>query len=128
MNAAGGQQGSNVGNHMMQRPRADADRSPPSVMDDQMGHSDGSVQARYAHATTDMRGRLLDGLTAAWENAVQARRQLSPGSPVAILDRMLRAKIVSPNSPTVTPSMEKGRFPLNGTGPDLLLFGRADRI
>jgi hypothetical protein len=30
-------------------------------MDDQMGHSDGSVQARYAHATAEMVRRLMDG-------------------------------------------------------------------
>src|SRR3954466_9187084 len=73
--------------------------TPATVMDDQMGHSDGSVQARYAHATADMVRRLLDGLTQVWENALAARRQLSPGSPVAALDGLLRDKIVSQNSP-----------------------------
>jgi hypothetical protein len=37
--------------------------TPSTVMDDQMGHSDGSVQARYAHATAEMVRRLMDGLT-----------------------------------------------------------------
>ena len=37
-----------------------------------------------------MRRRLLDGLTELWEAALDARRALSPGSPVAILDRLLR--------------------------------------
>jgi integrase len=41
--------------------------TPPTLMDDQMGHSDGSVQARYAHATSEMLRRLLDGLTGLWD-------------------------------------------------------------
>jgi integrase len=64
--------------------------TPPTLMDDQMGHSDGSVQARYAHATVEMERRLLDGLTAVWESALDARRRMSDGSPVAVLDRLLR--------------------------------------
>jgi hypothetical protein len=36
--------------------------------------------------------RLLDGLTELWEaGALQARREISPGSPVAVLDRLLRS-------------------------------------
>jgi hypothetical protein len=58
-------------------------------MDDQMGHSDGSVQARYAHATSEMLRRLLDGLTGVWTEALDARRALCLGSPVAVLDRLL---------------------------------------
>jgi hypothetical protein len=64
--------------------------TPPTLMDDQMGHSDGSVQARYAHATSDMLRRLLDGLTGLWTEALEARRALSPGSAVGVLDRLLR--------------------------------------
>lgn len=29
----------------------------------QMGHEDGSLQARYSHVPSSMIGRLLDGLT-----------------------------------------------------------------
>jgi hypothetical protein len=102
--------------------------TPPIVMDAQMGHSDGSVQARYAHATTDMVQRLLDGLTAIWENALEARWQLAPGSPVAVLDGLLRAKIVSQDSPRGARETEKAGPRLRDTGPDLLVYGRADRI
>jgi hypothetical protein len=45
---------------------------PSTVMVDQMGHTDGSVQARYAHPTTDMVRRLLDGLAGVSENALGA--------------------------------------------------------
>jgi integrase len=102
--------------------------TPSTVMDDQMGHSDGSVQARYAHATTDMVRRLLDGLTAVWESALEARRQLSPGSPVSVLDGLLRNKIVSQNSPEDARETEKAGPRLRDTGPDLLFRSRADRI
>jgi hypothetical protein len=33
--------------------------------------------------------RLLDGLTDLWVVALDARREFSPGSPVAVLDRLL---------------------------------------
>jgi integrase len=102
--------------------------TPSTVMDDQMGHSDGSVQARYAHATADIVHRLMDGLTTVWENALDARAGLSPGSPVAILDRLLRDKIVSQISPEGDPVTEEGRSALRYTGPDLLFHSRADRI
>lgn len=64
--------------------------TPANLMDAQMGHADGSVQAIYAHVTAEMIGRLLQGLTATWTTALDARRRLSPGSPVAALDRLLR--------------------------------------
>jgi hypothetical protein len=64
--------------------------TPGTLMDAQMGHADGSVQARYAHVTSAMIERLPDGLTGMWESALAARRELSAGSPVAVLDRLLR--------------------------------------
>jgi integrase len=40
--------------------------TPGTLMDAQMGHADGSVQARYAHVTSAMTERLPDGLTGMW--------------------------------------------------------------
>jgi hypothetical protein len=60
-------------------------------MDERMGHEDSSVQARYSHVTAEMRRRLMEGLTALWEEALDVRRVVSPGSPVAVLDALLRA-------------------------------------
>jgi hypothetical protein len=60
-------------------------------MDERMGHEDGSVQARYSHATAAMHRRLIADLTRVWDQALDVRRQLSDGSPVEILDRLLRA-------------------------------------
>ena len=64
-------------------------RTPAGLMDAQMGHADGSVQALYSHVTDGMIRDLLDGLTGLWEQALVQRRLLSPRSPVAVLDRLL---------------------------------------
>jgi integrase len=64
--------------------------TPPKLMDDRMGHQDGSVQARYTHITAGMRSRLLDGLTQMWNEALDERRSMAPGSSVRALDRLLR--------------------------------------
>ena len=76
------------------------------LMDERMGHLDGSVSARYAHVTPGMRTRLLAGLTELWEDALSARLELCPRSPVAVLDRLLQEhaqKIISPDSPNSLP-------------------------
>lgn len=63
--------------------------TPVKLKDERMGHEDGSVQARYSHVTPDMRGRLMDGLTGLWDAALDARRAMSAGSPVGVLDALL---------------------------------------
>jgi integrase len=63
-------------------------------MDEQMGHEDGSVQARYSHVTTVMRDQLVAGLTSVWFAALDARMQFAAHSPVATLDRLLAARRV----------------------------------
>ncbi|WP_308646810.1 LacI family DNA-binding transcriptional regulator [Nocardia cyriacigeorgica] len=67
-------------------------RTPEKLIDARIGHSDGSVQGRYTHVTDDMVAELLDNLTNTWLNALDARLALCPTSPVAILDRLLRAR------------------------------------
>ncbi|WP_433615779.1 LacI family DNA-binding transcriptional regulator [Dactylosporangium sp. CA-139114] len=64
--------------------------TPRPLMDLHMGHAKTSVQEAYEHVTAGMVGRLLDGLTALWNAALAARRAMSPGSPVGVLDRLLR--------------------------------------
>ncbi|CAM5505011.1 LacI family DNA-binding transcriptional regulator [Streptomyces narbonensis] len=61
------------------------------LMDERMGHIDGSVSARYAHVTRGMRRRLMAGLTEQWEAALDARLAMCPASPVRVLDELLRA-------------------------------------
>jgi hypothetical protein len=64
---------------------------PPKLMDERMGHEDGSVQARYSHITARMRSRLMDELTEQWEKSLEARLTMHPRSPVRALDALLRA-------------------------------------
>lgn len=53
--------------------------TPAKLMDERMGHEDGSVQARYSHVTAGMRAQLMDGLTRMWNDALDQRRRISPG-------------------------------------------------
>ncbi|RKN74624.1 LacI family DNA-binding transcriptional regulator [Streptomyces klenkii] len=66
--------------------------TPPKLMDERLGHLDGSVQARYSHITSGMRRRLMEGLTEVWEASLEARRAMCLGSQVAVLDALLRGR------------------------------------
>jgi len=50
----------------------------PKLMDERLGHEDGSVQARYSHVTPGMRRQLLAGLTQLWEASPDARAAINP--------------------------------------------------
>jgi hypothetical protein len=69
------------------------------LMDERMGHIDGSVSARYAHVTRGMRERLMLGLTGQWEAALDARLALCPTSPVRVLNDLLRERASLARSP-----------------------------
>ncbi|MGW8378576.1 LacI family DNA-binding transcriptional regulator [Streptomyces sp. ODS28] len=69
--------------------------TPPKLMDERMGHLDGSVQARYDHITPQMRQNLLAGLTGEWEAALDARLAMCSTSPVAVLNDLLRARMTA---------------------------------
>ncbi|MEV7953692.1 LacI family DNA-binding transcriptional regulator [Streptomyces sp. NPDC087532] len=79
------------------------DLGTPSVLiDERMGHIDGSVSARYKHVTDGMRDRMLAGLTGLWVESLTARAALSPSSPVGVLNRLLQehaGHLLSQNSP-----------------------------
>ena len=62
--------------------------TPAKLMDERMGHEDGSVQARYSHVTAEMRRRLVGDSSNMWEAALDQRRRLSSRSPVAVLDAL----------------------------------------
>lgn len=64
------------------------------LMDERMGHIDGSVSARYAHVTPGMRRRLMLGLTEQWEAALDARLAMCPTSPVCVLNVLLEARLM----------------------------------
>jgi integrase len=63
--------------------------TPPKLMDERMGHEDGSVQARYSHVTPDMRKRLLDGLTSLWVSGLASRAKMNPCSSIRCLSLVL---------------------------------------
>jgi hypothetical protein len=65
------------------------DGTPPKLMDERLGHEDGSVQARYSHVTAEMRSRLMAGLTQLREASLEARAAMNAHPPVAVLDRLL---------------------------------------
>ena len=67
-------------------------RTAPKLMDERMGHEDGSVQSRYDHITAGMRRALMAALTEMWEESLNARLVMSPGSPVAVLHALLQAR------------------------------------
>ncbi|GAB7075416.1 hypothetical protein JCM18897A_32730 [Streptomyces sp. JCM 18897] len=62
------------------------------LMDERMGHIDGSVSARYAHVPPGMRRRLMVGLTEQWEAALDARLAMCLTLPVRVLNELLRAR------------------------------------
>jgi hypothetical protein len=66
--------------------------TPAPLMDERMGHTDGSVQARYSHVTDEMRKRLLRGLTEQRETALEARRSIALRSPIVTLDALLTGR------------------------------------
>ncbi|MFE7347483.1 LacI family DNA-binding transcriptional regulator [Streptomyces fimicarius] len=75
---------------------------PKVLIDERMGHTDGSVSARYKHVTQGMRERLMAGLTDLWVESLSARAAMAPSSPVVVLDRLLKAHsadLLSQNSP-----------------------------
>jgi len=55
-------------------------------------HLDGSVQARYSHIIAEIRWRLLEGLTDLCNAALDQRMNYSVGSPVRVLDALLRQR------------------------------------
>jgi hypothetical protein len=59
------------------------------VIDERMGHAEGSVQARYSHVTAAMR-RQLNGCPDRVVGGGAGRTTgVGSGSPVAVLDRLL---------------------------------------
>lgn len=63
--------------------------TPKPLMDERMGHRDHTVAGRYSHPTDVMRQHLKDGLTGAWEQALEQRRAMGVESSVAVLRGLL---------------------------------------
>lgn len=73
--------------------RMEGFRTPPKLMDERLGHIDGSIQARYTHITREMREELKANLTAEWEAALDARLAMFPSSPVTVLNELLQERL-----------------------------------
>lgn len=65
------------------------------LMDERLGHIDGSVSARYAHVTPGMRKRLMLGLTKQWETALDARLAMCSSSPVRALNELPQQRTIA---------------------------------
>jgi hypothetical protein len=66
--------------------------TPKVLMDERMGHEDGSVGARYSHMTDSMRATLMEQLTEVWTESLDDRLALAPRSAVPVLDRLLQER------------------------------------
>lgn len=75
------------------------------LMDERMGHTDGSVSARYSHVTPSMRRRLLEGLQERWEECVQERRAMDLESPVSLVKGILEGD--SRSTPDSRPRLQE---------------------
>ncbi|MGW4300370.1 LacI family DNA-binding transcriptional regulator [Streptomyces sp. NPDC004646] len=65
---------------------------PKVLIDERMGHEDGSVSAIYTHVTDSMRATMVDALTEVWYRALDERLALAPRSAVRALDILLQAR------------------------------------
>lgn len=73
------------------------DRIPEILVHERLGHELGGMGARYTHVTDGMRSELCEALTVRWEAALDARLEMSDGSPVAVLDELLAARRAKKN-------------------------------
>ncbi|MFD3844797.1 LacI family DNA-binding transcriptional regulator [Streptomyces microflavus] len=64
--------------------------TPKVLMDERMGHEDGSMGARYSHVTDTMRALLVEQLEEVWHETLDERLALHPRSAVPVLDRLLQ--------------------------------------
>lgn len=68
-------------------------RTPEVLSHERLGHELGGIAGLYSHVTPAMRKELMDALTQCWQQALDARAAMSPHSPVAVLDRLLQARL-----------------------------------
>ncbi|MEU4172156.1 LacI family DNA-binding transcriptional regulator [Streptomyces sp. NPDC026665] len=68
---------------------------PKVLIDERMGHEDGSVSALYTHITDSMRASMVDALTEVWTRSLDERLALAPQSAVPALDALLRERAAS---------------------------------
>ncbi|WP_320784134.1 LacI family DNA-binding transcriptional regulator [Streptomyces sp. CRN 30] len=78
---------------------------PKVLIDERIGHEDGSVSALYTHITDSMRIAMVDGLTEVWLRSLDERLALAPRSAVPALDLLLQERAaVLHTAEKITPS------------------------
>lgn len=78
---------------------------PKVLIDERMGHEDGSVSALYTHITDTMRAAMVQALTEVWQRSLDERLALAPRSAVAALDVLLQERAAELGKSTkITPS------------------------
>ncbi|MGW3110513.1 LacI family DNA-binding transcriptional regulator [Streptomyces sp. NPDC001091] len=78
---------------------------PKVLIDERLGHEDGSVSAIYTHITDSMRATMVAGLTEVWLRSLDERLALAPRSAVHALDVLLQARALELATQTkITPS------------------------
>jgi integrase len=68
---------------------------PKVLIDERLGHEDGSVSALYTHITDSMRAAMVDALTEVWLRSLDERLELAPRSQVPLLDALLQERAAS---------------------------------
>jgi integrase len=84
-------------------------RIPEVMSEGRLGHRLPGLAGVYSHPTPEMRAELTAMLQAAFEESLDARLALSPRSPVAALDALLRSRAAA--SPPLSPRDSPGPVP-----------------
>jgi len=96
-------------------------RIPEILSEAHMRHDIPGVTAVYRHVTPAMRAELAGMMTAEWEAALGARLEMSPRSPVAVLDALLqemsegrRLRLADPIVTRISPGAPEAVLPFRG--------------
>jgi hypothetical protein len=108
-------------------------RTPEILSEHHLRHDLPGVSAVYRHVTPAMRAELVAMMTEEWEAALDARLEMSPRSPITVVDALLRERaetrkprLVDPIFPRNSPETPEAVLPFKGrTASDLR---RGDRI
>lgn len=68
-------------------------RIPEVLSEERLRHEIPGISGTYRHVTPAMRRELAGAMTAAWEEALDARLAMSAGSPVAVLGGLLEGRL-----------------------------------
>ena len=103
-------------------------RIPEVLSEERLRHEIPGISGTYRHVTPAMRRDLTAAMTAAWEEALDARLAMSGRSPVAVLDGLLQGRLEARKPalvPRDSPGDAEGVLPFPASTPsDLRRGGR----